>query len=117
MDEKYTGGLWVAAADLTKNNRAEIVVGLDAGHRPLVRVFDGSKGKFVAEFEPFPNTFRGGVRVAVGDPDDKERLKIICSPDPGGKNVPIRVVRLDGKVHAELDPFPGRDKGMFVGSR
>jgi hypothetical protein len=117
VDEKYTGGLWVAAADLTKNNRAEIVVGLDAGHRPLVRVFDGSKGKFVAEFEPFPNTFRGGVRVAVGDPDDKERLKIICSPGPGGKNMPIRVLRLDGKVHAELDPFPGRDRGMFVGSR
>jgi hypothetical protein len=117
VDEQYTGGLWVAAADLTKNNRAEIVVGLDAGHRPIVRVFDGSKGTFVAELEPFPPTFRGGVRVAVGDPDDRSRLKIICAPGPGGKNLPIRVMRLDGKVHAELDPFPNRDLGMLIASR
>ena len=58
-------------------------MGLDAGHRPLVRVFDGSKGTFVAEFEPFPPTFRGGVRVAIGDPDDKSRLKIVCAPGSG----------------------------------
>jgi hypothetical protein len=117
VDEKYKGGLWVAAADLTKSNRAEIVVGLDAGHRPLVRVFDGTKGKFIAEFEPFPNNFRGGVRVALGDPDDGTRLKIICAPGPGGQNLPIKLLRLDGKTHAELNPFPGANKGMFVGSR
>jgi hypothetical protein len=80
-------------------------------------VFDGSKGTFVAELEPFPPTFRGGVRVAVGDPDDRSRLKIICAPGPGGKNLPIRVMRLDGKVHAELDPFPNRDLGMLIASR
>ena len=117
VDEQYTGGLWVAAADLTKSNRAEIVVGLDAGHRPLVRVFEGVKGKAVAEFEPYPRAFRGGVRVAVGDPDDRERLKVMCAPGPGGKDLPIRVLRLDGRVHAELDPFPNRDFGMYVGSR
>jgi hypothetical protein len=117
VDDKYTGGLWVAAADLTRGNRAEIVVGLDAGHRPLVRVFDGTKGKLVTELQPFPDSFRGGVRVAIGDPDDKDRLKVICAPGAGGKDVPIRVMRLDGKVHAELDPFPNRNRGMLVGSR
>jgi hypothetical protein len=117
VDEKYKGGLWVAAADLTKSNRAEIVVGLDAGHRPLVRVFDGTKGKFIAEFEPYANTFRGGVRVAIGDPDDGAKLKIICAPGAGGQNLPIKLLRLDGKTHAELNPFPGANKGMFVGSR
>jgi hypothetical protein len=117
VDERYTGGLWVAAADLTKNNRAEIVVGLDAGHRPLVRVFEGAKGKLEGELEPFPRTFRGGVRVAIGDPDDRARLKIICAPGPGGRDLPIRVLKMDGKVHTELDPFPNRDLGMYVGSR
>jgi hypothetical protein len=117
VDDKYKGGLFVAAADLTKNNRAEIAIGLDAGSRPLVRVFDGTKGKFIAEFEPYPNNFRGGVRVAIGDPDDDARLKIICSPGPGGQSVPIKLLRLDGKPHAELDPFPKSNKGMFIGSR
>ncbi len=117
VDDKYKGGLWVAAADLTKNNRAEIVIGLDGGSRPLVRVFDGTKGKFIAEYEPFPKDFRGGVRVAIGDPDDGAKLKIICAPGPGGQNLPIKLLRLDGKPHSEMDPFPKSNKGMFIGSR
>ena len=117
VDDKYKGGLFVAAADFTKNNRAEIIVGLDEGYRPLIRVFDGTKNRFIAEYEPFPNNFRGGVRVAVGDPDDGARLKIICAPGPGGKDLPIKVLRLDGKLHAEMDPFPRLNKGMYIGSR
>jgi hypothetical protein len=115
VDDQYKGGLWVAAADLSKNNRAEIVVGLDAGHRPLVRMFDG-RGRFLGETEPFPSNFRGGVRVAIGDPDDGARLKIIAAPGPGA-NLPIRVIRPDGKLHSELDPFPRSNKGAYVGSR
>jgi hypothetical protein len=117
VDEGYTGGLYVAAADLTKNHQAEIAVGLDAGHPPVVRLFEGASGKLVKEFHPFPPSFRGGVRVAIGDPDDLARLKIICAPGPGGRDLPIRVMRMDGKVHAELDPFPNRDLGMYIGSR
>jgi hypothetical protein len=115
IDERYSGGLFVAAADLTKNNRAEIVLGLDAGHRPLVRIFDG-RGRFLGQTEPFPSHFRGGVRVAIGDPDDGARLKIIAAPGPGA-NLPIRVIRPDGKLHSELDPFPRSDRGVYVASR
>jgi hypothetical protein len=117
VDQNYKGGLFVAAADLTKNNHAEIVVGLDAGGPPLVRVFDGTKGKFVAEYEPFPRDFRGGVRVALGDPDDGARTRIICAPGPGGKDLPVRLLNLKGKPHADLDPFSRSNRGMFVGSR
>lgn len=116
VDDKYAGGVSVAAADLTKSNRAEIVLGLDAGTKSLVRVFDG-RGKPIGDMQPYPDNFRGGVRVAIGDPDDNSRLKVIVSPGPGGVNLPVCVFRRDGKLHAELDPFPRADNGMFVASR
>lgn len=117
VNEKYRGGLFVAAADLTKNNKAEIVVGLDAGSRPLVRVFEGGRGKLIGEFEPFANNFRGGVRVALGDPNDGAKLKLICAAGPGTKGTPIKILGPDGKPQGELNPFPGAPGGSFVGSR
>jgi hypothetical protein len=83
-----------------------------------VRVFDGQRGKLITEFEPYPNTFRGGVRVALGDPDDGARLKIICAPGPGGpRDLPIKIIGPDGKVLSQLDPFPTSNNGMYIGSR
>jgi hypothetical protein len=113
----YTGGLYVAAADLTRNNRAEIVVGLDAGHAPSVRIFSGRDGKFIGEIEPYPGNFRGGVRVAVGDPDDTNRMKVICAPGPGGRDLPVKVFTLNGRLHSELNPFPGSNKGANIACR
>jgi hypothetical protein len=117
LDAKFQGGAWVAAADVSRNNRAEVVVGLDAGSRPLVRVFEGATGKLLGEAEPFPTNFRGGVRVAIGDPNDRDRMRVIAAPGAGGRDLPIKVIRPDGKVVSELDPFPKSNRGMFVGSR
>jgi hypothetical protein len=117
VTEKYKSGAWVAAADLSKGDRAEIVIGLDTGARPLVRLFNG-RGKLLSEFEPYPNTFRGGVRVAIGNPDEGAKVKIICAPGPGGpRDLPVRIFGPDGKVVSELDPFPNSNSGMFVDSR
>lgn len=117
LDAKFQGGAWVAAADLSRNNRAEVVVGLDAGSRPLLRVFEGATGKMLGEAEPYPANFRGGVRVAIGDPSDRDRMKVIVGPGAGGRDLPLKIIRPDGKVVSELDPFPRSNRGMFVGSR
>jgi uncharacterized repeat protein (TIGR01451 family) len=65
-------GAFVAAGDLTGDGRADIVVGTALGGNK-VRVFDGftaqprTFGGTDTFFQPFGKTFRGGVRVAVGD--------------------------------------------------
>jgi hypothetical protein len=69
FEPSFAGGLYVAAADLTGDGRAEIVVSPDLSGGPRVRVVSGADGsQNVADFYAIddPN-FRGGVRVSVGD--------------------------------------------------
>ncbi|MFO0848463.1 MAG: FG-GAP-like repeat-containing protein [Gemmataceae bacterium] len=70
----YTGGVYVAAADLTGDGKAEIVTGADEGGGPRVRVFDGATVSgtaaptALADFLAIDDAnFRGGVRLSLGD--------------------------------------------------
>jgi hypothetical protein len=113
LDNKYRGGGFVAAADLTGNGQANPVVGLDAGAAPLVRVFD-VKGQVVVEWLAFDEKFRGGVRVAVST-----SRHVVTGAGPGAKNSPLRVFHT-GRLKnppVEIIPFPGFDGGVNVGGR
>lgn len=79
----FTGGQYVAAADLDGDGRAEIIVGADKGGGPNVTVFRGD-GIMLSSFFPYDPAFRGGVRVAGGDVDGDGRAEIITVPGPGG---------------------------------
>jgi hypothetical protein len=59
-----------------------IVTGVDAGQLPWVNVFDG-EGAPQTKFLAYENTFRGGVRVAVGDVTGDGTPDIIVAPGPG----------------------------------
>jgi hypothetical protein len=113
LDNKYRGGGYVAAADVTGNGLANPVVGLDAGGPPLVRVFD-AQGKPLAEWLAFDERFRGGVRVAVS-----ATRHVVAGPGPGAKNSPVRVFHT-GRLKnppVEIVPFVGFDGGVNVGGR
>jgi hypothetical protein len=113
LDDKYRGGGYVAAADLTGNGLANPVVGLDGGAAPLVRVFD-LKGKPVVEWLAFDERFRGGVRVAVS-----AGKHVVAGPGPGARNSPVRIFHT-GRLKnppTEIVPFVGFDGGVNVGGR
>ncbi len=113
VDNKYRGGAYVAAGDLTGNGLANAVVGLDAGTIPLVRVLD-LKGKSLVEWLAYDEKFKGGVRVALGT-----RNHVVTGPGPGLKNSPVRIFAT-GNVKApvaEIVPFLGFDGGLNVGGR
>jgi hypothetical protein len=73
-ESTFTGGVYVAAGDLTGDGKAEIVTGADQNGGPVVAVFDGATvsgtsaptvlDDFLAIDDP---NFRGGVRIALGD--------------------------------------------------
>jgi hypothetical protein len=74
FEASFTGGVYVAAADLNGDGKAEVIVGADQGGGARVRVLDGATASgtaaptalddFLAINDP---NFRGGVRLAVGD--------------------------------------------------
>ncbi len=66
----FTGGLFLAAADIDHDGRSELVVSADAGAGPHIQTFHvvGGGLQLQSSFFAFDNpAFRGGARVAAGD--------------------------------------------------
>ncbi len=113
LDNKYRGGAFVAAGDMTGNGRADAIIGLDAGTVPLVRVLD-PKGKLLVEWLAYDERFKGGVRVALS-----ARNHVVTGPGLGLKNSPVRIFAT-GNVKVpvgEIVPFLGYDGALNVGGR
>ncbi|MFO0807714.1 MAG: VCBS repeat-containing protein [Gemmataceae bacterium] len=106
FDQAVNNGVYVAAADITRNGRAEIICGVGEGGAPVVRVFEGATGRMLTEFGAYEKGFRGGVRVAVGDVNGDGIKDIVTAPGPGRPAL-IRV--FDGRnaanVLAQFDAY------------
>lgn len=116
FDGAYQDGVWIAAADFTRNGRADIVCGADVGGLPIVRVFDAVAVNKLAEFAAYEPGFRGGVRVAVGDINGDGVPDIITVPGPG-RQATVRIFdgRNTANVLNQFDAYaPGWVGGAFV---
>ncbi|MBI1918423.1 MAG: FG-GAP repeat protein [Planctomycetes bacterium] len=84
---------------------------------PQVRVYDAATGALEWEFDAYPNTPVGGVRVAVADMDRDGTPDIITAPGPGPNSIPL-VKIWSGATHTLLGsllPYaPGFHGGVFV---
>ncbi len=87
-DPGFTGGVFVAAADVNNDGHADIITSPGPGGGPHVRVFDGATGDPLAgplgNFSAYAPGFTGGVFVAAADINDDGHADIITSPGPGG---------------------------------
>ena len=113
-DPGFGGGLFVAAADIDRDNRADIITGADAGGGPHVRVFSGATGAVIRDFMAYPINFSGGVRVAGGDVDGDTFRDIIVST---GRGTPVNVTVFSGANNAVLRtlmPYGSYGGGAFV---
>jgi uncharacterized protein YkwD len=80
----FTGGVRVAAADVTGDGVPDIIAAAGPGGGPNIRVFDGSDKHLVADFFAYDPTFTGGIYVAAGDVNGDHRADIITGADAGG---------------------------------
>jgi hypothetical protein len=77
-------------------------VGAAAGGLPEVKMFDAQTGALVFDFLAYRPSFRGGVRVAVGDVNGDSVADLITGAGPGGR---AHVKVFDGNNRALLSSF------------
>ena len=95
FEETFRGGLQVAAADLTGDGRADLIVTPDEGGGPIVRAFDGATGATVVNFFALDSAFRGGLRLAAGDINKDGTADLVVTAGVGGGP---RVAAYNGKT-------------------
>ena len=109
----FTGGVFVAAGDISGDGNADLVVGADAGATPHVKVFDGLTGAEIRSFFAYDPSFAGGVRVAAGDVNGDGTVDIVTGTGSGAAHVKV----FDGVTGAEIRSFlafSGFTGGVFV---
>lgn len=96
----FTGGLFIASADLTGDGKAELIIGNDRGGTPQVTVIrGGTKLGAVTSFSAMGNSFNGGIRVGVASTGD-----LLPSIVTGtGAGVAAQVNLFDGRDYSRLD--------------
>ncbi len=110
----FTGGVFVAAADLNGDGHADIITGADAGGGPDVEVFDGTNHASLGGFLAYAPTFSGGVRVAAGDIDGDGKPEIVTASG-SGITTEVKVFAWPGLAVAhDFFPFAQFTGGAFV---
>ena len=88
FESGFTGGVFVAAADLDGDGKAEVVVSPDQGGGPVAAVYAGSKlaagtggdaAQIVRFFGIDDPGFRGGARPTLGDVTGDGKAEVIVS--------------------------------------
>jgi hypothetical protein len=108
----FAGEIRTAAADVTGDGVADLVVGTGPGVATRVTIFDGVTKAEIYATAPFEPAFTGGVFVAAGDLTGDGRADVTITPDEGG-GPRCRVFTGDG--FAQLADFFGIDDPNFRG--
>jgi len=104
FEASFTGGVFVAAADLNGDGVPDLAVSPDQGGGPRVRVYDGKTLAVLVDFFGIDDSaFRGGARVAFGDVTGDGRPDLIVAAGFGGGP---RVTVWDGNSLLAQAPRP-----------
>ena len=111
-----TGGIFVAAADLNGDGRAEIITGLQRSNVASISIYDGTTGVLSRTITPFEATTRGTPRVSAVDTDSDGRPEILSTLGTGN---PPAIRRHNGLTGAQIDEFfmfeTTLRSGLFLG--
>ena len=111
----FTGGVFVAVADVNHDNFDDIVVGSGAGGGPHVKVISGRDSSVLQSCFAYGPSFTGGVSVASADLDRDGFADVITGAGAGG-GPHVRVI--SGRTGGDLASFfafaPAFTGGVFV---
>lgn len=101
FEPSYTGGVELAAGDVTGDGVPELVAAASTG-APRVRVFNGATGALLLDFAAFSTAGMNGVHVALGDVTGDGRADLIAGSGAGAEPT-VRV--FDGATGAVVHEF------------
>ena len=108
------GGINLAVGDLEGDGKVEIVVAPQSGVSPEVRIYSAS-GSWQRAFLVYPDTFLGGVNLAMGDLDRDGSAEIVVGPGSSG-GPHVKIVNGFGQVKDQLFPYdPAFRGGVKIG--
>ena len=94
------------------HNRLLVVIGMgkSQGVPQFVTVLDQENGDVFAEFAPYGNAFRGGVRIATGELSGSGTDEIVTAPG-WGIVAQVRVYNQSGRLLTSFEPYGPNFKG------
>ena len=98
--ESFHGGINVAAGDIDRDNKDEIVVSIASGASPYIRVFD-NQANLLAQFLAYDRDFYHGVNIACADLDNDGKAEIITGPRSGG-GPQVRILDYQGRAKSQF---------------
>ena len=116
-DPRFTGGIFVAAADINGDGKADIITGAGPGGGPHVQVFSGANGSVLWSFMAYDPRFTGGIFVTTGDINGDGVPDIITGAGPGGGPHVQVFSGTDGSILRSFMAYDPRFAGgIFVAS-
>ena len=102
-------GFDVSSGDVNGDGESEIVLAAEKGSEPWVRIYSKT-GKLLKQFLAYDKTFKGGVRLAVGDFDNNGIADIVVAPGIGG-GPHVRIFNGEGRVLRQFFAGNSKDRG------
>lgn len=110
FESSFTGGVRVAAGDVTGDGVAELIVSAATGDGS-VRVFDGTSGRPIGGFDPFGETYNGGIIAVRGRFGGEDALFLSKAAGDGSVRV-LSLSRAGGSI--DFNPFGADFKGALT---
>jgi hypothetical protein len=112
-NQNLAGGIFVAAADINGDGRADILAGTGSG-APQMRVYYGPNRTPGATVNLNPN-FTGGVRVTIADVDGDGMVDLVGGAGPGYVPTIAVYAGLTGTYIKNINsPYPATFRGGIV---
>jgi hypothetical protein len=80
----FTGGVSVAAGDVSGDGKADVITGAGPGGGPHLKVWLDGTSQMIGETFPYDASFTGGLSIAVGDFNGDGKADIAVGPQTGG---------------------------------
>ncbi|MCY2940897.1 MAG: hypothetical protein NTV50_04430 [Planctomycetota bacterium] len=116
-DIHFSGGIFVAAGDLTGDHHAEIITGTGQGGDAKVNLFDGQNFQKLGSFSPYQQGYNGAVRVGATDYYGTGKQNIITGAGNNiGQNPNVKIFDFDTTLLDSIftGNLAGSQNGVFV---